>query len=131
MFHMRKPNLLMYQDRSKLALTAIGILLVLCLSVLFPVVRNALLGLLVLAVAGIVLLALALIVFLILFNRGIQGPKSLSGRRCRNCGKWWAMREVGRDFLRSNVKVDFDHYRVVYRCSRCGQKREQEEHVFP
>lgn len=118
------------RDRVNLVLVAVGMLSLLFASIFFPIVRYTTYGLLIAAACGVVLLLATGIVLLILFNRGIDGPRSLSGTRCRVCRKRKAMQEVSREFLHGNAKVDFDHYRVVYRCSACGQQEEQEEHVF-
>jgi len=111
-------------------LVAVGVLSLLTACIVFPFVRYTAYALLVAAVSGIVLLVAAGIVLLILFNRGVDGPKSLSGTRCPKCGKRRAMEEASRTLLYGNVKMDFDHYEVVYRCSACEQRQEQEEHVF-
>ena len=119
------------RDRVNLVLVAVGILSLLFASLFFPFVRHTAFALLIAALCGIVLLVATGIVLLILFNRGVAGPKSLPGTRCRVCRKRRAMQEVSREFLYGNSKVEFDHYRVVYRCLACGKQREQEEHVFP
>lgn len=112
----------------QLVIAALGIFFALVACIVFPAFRTTILFL---VVAGIVLLASFVVILLVLFNRGVQGPKPLSGTRCRECGKRRAMQEADRKFLHENVKVDFDHYKVIYRCANCGQQQEQEEHVFP
>ncbi len=119
------------KDRVNLVLVAVGVLSLLFASIFFPFVRHTAYALLIAAVIGIVLLIAAGIIFLIVFNRGVNGPKSLSGTRCQKCGKRRAMEEVSRKLLHGNAKIDFHHYKVVYRCSACDQQQEQEEHVFP
>ena len=39
------------------------------------------------------------------------------------------MQETRREFLHENVKFNVDHFRVVYHCTACGHKQEQEELV--
>ena len=119
------------RDRVNLVLVAVGLLTVLFASIFFPIVRYTTYALLIAVVCGALLLIAAGIVLLVLFNRGIDGPKSLSGTRCKKCRQRRAIREVSRKFLYGNSKVEFDHYKVVYRCSACGHQQEQEEHVFP
>ncbi|WP_299460130.1 hypothetical protein [uncultured Gimesia sp.] len=85
----------------------------------------------ILAIGVILFLAIVVVVLFVFFSRGVQGPKSLSGTRCRKCGHRRVMQEVNREFLQGNVKTDFDHYKVIYRCTQCGHQQEQEEHVIP
>ena len=106
--------------------TALGILAVIFASVFFPTFRNTIL---IVGIGGILLLATVVFVFVYGFSRALSGPRSLSGTRCRKCRKRRAMQEVSREFLHGNVKFNFDHYRVEYRCTECGHEREQEEHV--
>lgn len=127
---MSEPLPVINRDRVNLVLVAGGLLTVLFASILFPIVRYTAYALLIAVVCGALLLIAAGIVLLVLFNRGVAGPKSLSGARCQTCGKRRALEEVGRTFLHGDVKVDFDHYKVVYRCSACNHQQEQEEHVF-
>ena len=122
---------MMSQDRIRLVLVAVGLMVLLCASMLFPLVRYSVYVLLFALVCGVALLIGVGVILLILFNRGVAGPSSLSGTRCRACRARNAMQEVSREFLYGNVKVEFDHYRVVYCCSVCGKQAEQEEHVFP
>lgn len=121
----------MNRDRVNLVLVAVGLHFLLFASIFFPIVRHTVYALLIASVCGIVLLVTAGIILLILFNRGVAGPKALSGTRCPKCRKRRAIQEVSRRFLHGNSKVDFDHYKVVYCCSSCGHQQEQEEHVFP
>lgn len=119
------------RDRVNLVLVAVGLITVLFASIFFPFVRYTTYALLIAVICGALLLIAAGIMLLVLFNRAVDGPKSLSGTRCRVCRKRRAMQEVSRDFLYGDSKVEFDHYKVVYCCSACGHQQEQEEHVFP
>ena len=116
----------MNRDRLNLVATAIGILAVIFASAFFPTFRNTIL---IVGIGGILLLATVVFVLIYGVSRSLNGPKSLSGTRCRKCGKRRAMQDVRREFLHGNVKFNFDHYRVVYRCTACGDEREQEEYV--
>jgi len=115
----------MNRDRRKLVATAFGILAVIYASVFFPTFRTTIL---IVGIGGILLLAAVVFVILFGFSRALSGPKSLSGTRCRKCGKWRAMQEVSRQYLRDDVKFSYDHYRVVYRCTECVHEQEHVEH---
>jgi DNA-directed RNA polymerase subunit RPC12/RpoP len=117
-----------FKEKLTVVAVALGLLFG---SIFFPFVRYTAYALLIAVVCGALLLGVVGIVLLVLFNWGVDGPKSLSGTRCQKCGKRRAMEEVSRTFLHGNVKMDFDHYMVLYRCSACDQQEEQEEHVFP
>jgi len=118
------------RDRVNLVSVAVGLLTVFFASIFFPYVRYTTYALLIAVVCGALLLIAAGIVLLVLFNRAIDGPKSLSGTRCKKCRQRRAIREVSRKFLYGDSKVEFDHCKVVYCCSACGHQQEQEEHVF-
>lgn len=119
----------MSKDRLYLVATASTILATLFAAILFPFVRSIVWWLLIVAACWLLLLVIGGIVAVVLFSRSLQGPKSLSGTRCRKCRKRQAMQETSREFLHGNVKFNFDHYRVVYRCTDCGYEQEQEEFV--
>lgn len=116
----------MNRDRLNLVLTAIGVLAVIAGCVLFPFVRWIVVAL----VVAVPLLIISLIMLVgVLLNIGVRGPRSLAGRRCRECGKWRALQEYNRVFLHGNAKFPFDHFNVIYRCRYCHQTQVQEEHA--
>jgi hypothetical protein len=96
---------------------------------LFPFVRSIVWWLLIVTACWLLLLLIGGIAAVVLFSRSLKGPKSLSGTRCRKCGKRRAMQETSREFLHGNVKFKFDHYRIEYRCVACGHEEQQEELV--
>lgn len=118
----------MNRDRIQLVIAALGIFFALVACIVFPAFRTTILFL---VVAGIVLVASFVVILLVLFNRGVQGPKPLSGTRCRECGKRRAMQEADRKFLHENVKVDFDHYKVIYRVPTAVSSKNKKSMCFP
>jgi DNA-directed RNA polymerase subunit RPC12/RpoP len=117
----------MNRDRIDLVATAFGAFTGLVTCLFF-----AMLGYTMLAVCtgGMLFLAAVALTVNEQIKSAINGPKSLSGTRCRKCRKRRAMQEVSRTFLRENTdKVHFDHIRVVYRCAACRQETEQVEFV--
>jgi Zn ribbon nucleic-acid-binding protein len=119
----------MNRDRLYLVATALGILAILFAAILLPPLRSILLGSLIIVACWLFAIMTVAFVLLVGFSRAVGGPKSLSGTRCPKCRKRSAMREMDREFLHGNVKFNFGHYRVVYRCVACGHQHEQEEHV--
>ena len=119
----------MTKDRIYLVGTATAILTVLFAAILFPFFRSVVLWLSVVVACCSLLLLIGGIILLVKFGRAVGGPKSLSGTRCPSCRKRRAVQETSREFLHENVKFNFDHYRVEYRCTNCGHDQEQEEHV--
>ena len=117
------------KDRLYLVGTAIAIWAILFAAILFPVFRSIVFWLLIVATCWLLLLVIIGIVLFVRFSRAIKGPRPLSGTRCPSCRKRRAMQETSRAFLHGNVKVNLDHYRVVYRCTTCGHEQEQKELV--
>ncbi|MEZ5944921.1 MAG: hypothetical protein R3C18_26350 [Planctomycetaceae bacterium] len=119
----------MNKDRLYLVATASTILAILFAAILFPFFRSVVWWLLIVAVCWLLLLVIGGIVLVVKFSRAVGGSKSLSGTRCRKCGKRRAMKETSCEFLHGNVKFNFDHYRVAYRCNACGCEQEQDVFV--
>lgn len=119
----------MTKDRIYLVGTATLILATLFAAILFPFFLSVVLWLSVVLACCSLLLLIGGLVLLLKFGRAVGGPKSLSGTRCPSCKTRRAMQETSREFLHGNVKFNFDHYLVVYRCTHCGHDQEQEEHV--
>lgn len=119
----------MTKDRLYLVTTASAILAVLFAAILFPFFRSVVWWLLIVAACLLLLLMVGGIILLVKFSQTVQGPKSLSGTRCPSCKTRRSMQETNREFLKGNVKFNFDHYQVVYRCTACGHEHRQEEHI--
>jgi hypothetical protein len=117
----------MTKDRLYLVATASAILAVLFAAILFPFFRSVVWWLLIVVACWLLLLMIGGIVLLVKFSRAVQGPKSLSGTRCPSCTTRHSMQEIRREFLHENVKFNFDHYQVDYRCTVCGHGEQQEE----